>query len=160
MDISSDIGYLFSSFSSYIWEHIMPQSGCNTYNIHSRLEIYSYRSCSFLSRCDPSYNARSIAAATVSVPPITAQTPTRNDEKLLLRASRLITFMGEISYLSIKISPLSIRKTKHKIQATTAKLTYEKNTPGIPPDACNRSLWPEVLSSPPWRLRRWLVTLN
>lgn len=105
MDISSDIGYLFSSFSSYIWEHVMPQSGCNTYNIHSRPEMHTYRSCSFLSRCDPSYNARSMAAATVSVPPITAHTPTRNDEKLLLRASRLMTFMGEMSCLSIRIGP-------------------------------------------------------
>lgn len=29
------------------------------------------------------------------------------------------------------------------------KLTYEKNTPGMPPLACNRSLWPSSFASPP-----------
>lgn len=38
-----------------------------------------------------------MAAATVSVPPITAQTPTRKPEKLFTRSSLLMTFMGEIS---------------------------------------------------------------
>jgi len=56
-----------------------------------------YRSFIFFICCAPAYNPRSIAAATVSVPPMTAHTPTRKEEKLLERCSRLMTFMGEMS---------------------------------------------------------------
>lgn len=63
----------------------------------------AYPVCSFLTRCVPSYSALSMAAATVSVPPITAQTPTRKPEKLLLRASRLMTFIGEMSCKSSQL---------------------------------------------------------
>lgn len=38
-----------------------------------------------------------MAAATVRVPPMTAQTPVRKPEKVLVRSSRLMTFMGEMS---------------------------------------------------------------
>lgn len=46
----------------------------------------------------PSCKTRSTAAATVRVPPITAQSPVRNPAKLLLCSSRLITFIGDMSY--------------------------------------------------------------
>lgn len=52
--------------------------------------------CSFIFET-PAYTPLSTAAATVNVPPITAQTPVRKPAKLFVFASRLMTFMGEIS---------------------------------------------------------------
>ena len=53
--------------------------------------------CIFLTLWFPSYSSLSTAAATVSVPPTTAQKPTRKPEKDFARCSRLMTFIGEMS---------------------------------------------------------------
>jgi hypothetical protein len=56
-----------------------------------------YPVCTFFSLVLPSYQPRSTAAATVSVPPTTAQIPVKKFANVLGRASRLITFIGLIS---------------------------------------------------------------
>ena len=53
--------------------------------------------CNFLILVAPSYTPRSIAAATVNVPPITAQTPVKNPANDFGLSSRLITFIGDMS---------------------------------------------------------------
>lgn len=45
-----------------------------------------------------------MAAATVRVPPITANTPVKNPDKVFVRSSRLITFIGDMSYLLMLVS--------------------------------------------------------
>jgi hypothetical protein len=57
-----------------------------------------HRVCIFLILDAPSYTPRSIAAATVNVPPITAQTPVKKPANDFVLSSRLMTFIGEISY--------------------------------------------------------------
>ena len=65
---------------------------------------WSQRWCNFFTLIAPSYTPLSIAAATVRVPPITANTPVKNPDKVFVRSSRLITFIGDMSYFSILVS--------------------------------------------------------
>ena len=52
----------------------------------------------FFSRSPPSNTPRSTAAATVKVPPMIAQRPATKPVKVFARSSRLMTFMGDISW--------------------------------------------------------------
>lgn len=61
------------------------------------IHVTDYPWCSFFIRDAPSYTPRSIAAATVKVPPMTAQTPVRNPANVFVRSSLLITFIGDMS---------------------------------------------------------------
>jgi hypothetical protein len=70
----------------------MPQS------THIHIQQYYQPWCNFLTLLTPSYNTRSKVAATVNVPPMTAHIPTRKPEKVLSRVSRLMTFIGEMSW--------------------------------------------------------------
>jgi hypothetical protein len=71
----------------------------NLYKAYGQYNPPTYRSFerSFFNLLAPSNRPRSTAAATVNVPPITAQRPVRNPVNVLVRSSRLMTFMGEIS---------------------------------------------------------------
>jgi len=88
-------------------------------------QIYIVLDCSFFKRVVPSYKPRSTAAATVKVPPTIAQSPVRKPVRVLDRSSRLMTFIGEISYVYVRVVWFEDGE----------ELTYEKKTPGIPPRA-------------------------
>lgn len=65
------------------------------------LTFYRSLARSFFSLDAPSNNPRSTAAATVKVPPTIAQSPDKKPRNVLARSSRLMTFMGEISWTHI-----------------------------------------------------------
>lgn len=69
----------------------------NTLKNQSEKLLKDQVACNFFTLNCPSYKNRSMAAATVNVPPMTAQTPVRNPVKLFGRVSRLMTFIGEMS---------------------------------------------------------------
>jgi hypothetical protein len=54
--------------------------------------------CNFFNLVLPSYRPLSTAAATVKVPPTMAHNPVKNPASVFVLSSRLMTFIGEISY--------------------------------------------------------------
>ena len=99
-------GHLYNSTLVYILELDCIMVRCNTGTRTRRIQEmdYSQRWCSFFTLIAPSYTPLSMAAATVRVPPITANTPVKNPDKVFVRSSRLITFIGDMSYLLMLVS--------------------------------------------------------
>lgn len=63
----------------------------------SLVVFYRFFDCIFLILVTPSNVIRSMAAATVKVPPRMAHRPVKKPAKVFVRTSRLMTFIGEIS---------------------------------------------------------------